>query len=158
MSNGVHRVLDNAHPSSGSYFIQPRKPYFSCDGLLYVFLFDFHPFVFKWLNLNNFSSLCDCHSPIKVKWSSVLINTGCFPTRLYHRLYYHTRVKLIFLKFMWSFVPYFWEWVNQSLIAWVRMSKWLGELDWGIWEIELNVTGWVHLRRRVTSNSNHNYE
>ena len=73
-------ILDNAHLSSGIYFIRLSGPYFLMMGY-YIFT----PLFFKLINLNNFPSLSDCHSlslPITVKRFPVLITTGYFPTSL----------------------------------------------------------------------------
>ena len=52
----------------------------------------------KWLNLNHFRSLSDSlRLPVTVKRFLLLVIIGCFSTRLVYD--YHTRVKLIFLKF-----------------------------------------------------------
>ena len=41
------------------------------------------------------------------------------------------------------------DWVSQSLIERMGMSKWRDQFDWYIWAMYLNVTGCVHLTRWV---------
>ena len=76
MLNGVHTfwimltaVLD--------YISCAWVDHIFCDRLLYI-----HSFIFEWLNLNHFPSLCDHHwlpLPTTVKQFSVLLATECFP-------------------------------------------------------------------------------
>ena len=113
----------------------------SCNGSLLYSLF------LKWLNPNHFPSICEYHSPIlpiTVKRFSVLKTNGCFHACLVS----HTKVKLIFLSLGGHLCLIFENgWLAKSITDWNNENE---QVTLWVWEIYLNVTGWLHLTRWVT--------
>ena len=116
MLNGVHTFwMMSTSLLDYISFAWVDHTFFSRWAIIYSLCF------LKWLNLNNFPFLCDCHSLKFTDYSYMDFSTDNHWVFSYKFSWYHdTRIKMIFLKFGRPFVSYFWKWVYIC----VRVTLW----------------------------------